>query len=52
MLRVCVSMMDEYGLCPMLIKQIAWLLLFGKLGLLVLASFKFLNVFLFLSKSP
>ena len=30
MLRVYVSMMDDYGLCPMLIEHIAWLLLFGK----------------------
>ena len=29
-LRVYVSMMDDYGQCPMLIEHIAWLLLFGK----------------------
>ena len=27
--RVYVGMMDDYGLCPMLIEHIAWLLLFG-----------------------
>ena len=54
MLRVYVGMMDDYGLCPMVIEHIAFdfYLFLGNKGLRVPSSLYFLNVFLFLSKPP
>ena len=53
-LKVYVGMMDDYGRCPMVIEHIAFNYYFflGKLGMHVLVSLYFLDVFLFSSKSP